>query len=192
MAPQENQNGKSDLLLHICCAPCSTHPIDLLKEKYQVTGLFYGPNIHPEIEYIVRLEEAERFTGLMGIELIRAEYDLSNWFALMEGREKDMEGGECCKDCIAMRLDKTAEYALEKEIPLFSTTLSVSPHKNSDDINSIGLQVGEKYGLDFYQADFKKKDGFRKSLEISKQYDLYHQDYCGCVYSRRERRGKNS
>ncbi len=189
MTLHEIPNGKPDMLLHICCAPCSTHPIGLLKDEYQLTGLFYGPNIHPELEYITRLDEAERFAGIMGIELIRAEYDLDNWFSLMEGRGEDVEGGECCKDCIAMRLERTAEYALERGIPIFSTTLTVSPHKSSDIINSIGLEVGERYGLEFYPADFKKQDGFRKGLEIARQHNLYRQDYCGCVYSRRERHG---
>ena len=160
------------LLLHICCAPCSTHPIDLLKNDYRVIGFYYGPNIHPEVEYIVRLEEMERLAETLGIELIRAEYDISRWFHRTAGLEEEREGGERCRVCYRMRLEKTAQYALEKKIRYFTTTLSVSPHKNTGAINEIGLEVGERNGLTFLPADFKKKDGFKRSIEIAKELGL--------------------
>jgi predicted adenine nucleotide alpha hydrolase (AANH) superfamily ATPase len=178
---------RPELLLHICCAPCSTHPIDVLKEEYQVIGLFYGPNIHPEVEYIFRLEEMERVAGELGIELIRAEYEMSRWFQLTGGLEDEEEGGRRCCICYRMRLEKTADYAVERGIRYFTTTLSVSPHKNADEINAIGLDIGKRRGLTFLPANFKKKDGFKKAVEMARRLGLYRQDYCGCAYSRRER-----
>jgi len=187
MAQSEKRRARPELLLHICCAPCSTYPIETLKSEYRVTGFYYGPNIHPEVEYIVRLEETERLAKMMGIELIRAEYDMTKWFHQTEGLEEDHEGGERCRVCYRMRLERTARYAIEKKIKYFTTTLSVSPHKDAEDINRIGLEVAERCGLIFLPVDFKKKDGHKKSIEISKKLGLYRQDYCGCVYSRRER-----
>jgi predicted adenine nucleotide alpha hydrolase (AANH) superfamily ATPase len=187
MVESEKQNERPELLLHICCAPCSTYPIEVLKSEYRLIGLYYGPNIHPEVEYIVRLEEMERLAKMTRIELIRAEYDMTEWFHQTEGMEEDHEGGERCRVCYRMRLGKTAQYAIEKKIEYFTTTLSVSPHKNAEDINEIGIEVAEQFGLTFLPVDFKKKDGHKKSIEISKKLGLYRQDYCGCVYSRRER-----
>lgn len=187
MTQQEKQEKRPELLLHICCAPCSTYPLSVLQNDFRVTGLYYGPNIHPEVEYIVRLEEMESLARKMEIELIRAEYDMAKWFHDTEGFYDEHEGGERCTVCYKMRLDKTAQYAIEKNIQNFTTTLSVSPHKDVGEINRIGLEVGERYGLTFLPVDFKKKDGYRKSVEITKELGLYRQDYCGCVYSRRAR-----
>lgn len=187
MIDQELPIEKPGILLHICCAPCSTHPIEVLKEDYRVTGFFYGPNIHPELEYIIRLEEMEKYAQIAGIELIRAEYEMARWFHLVEGLEDEPEGAERCNICYRMRLEKTADYAIERGIHNFSTTLTVSPHKESDVINAIGEEVARRYGLNFYKANFKKKDGFKKCVELSKRHGLYRQNYCGCVSSRRER-----
>ena len=178
---------KPALLLHICCAPCSTHPIETLREEYRIIGFYYGPNIHPEVEYIARLEEMERVADQMGIELIRGEHDMPAWFRRTEGLEDEHEGGERCRVCYRIRLEKTAEYAVERNIPYFTTTLSVSPHKDADEINRIGAEVAEDYHLTFLPANFKKKDGFKRCMEVAKALNLYRQDYCGCVYSRRER-----
>ncbi len=187
MNNQETPGEKPDILLHICCAPCATHAVDVLKADFRVTGLFYGPNIHPEIEYIMRLEEAERFAKIAGIQLIRAEYDMTRWFYKVEGLETDSEGGERCSSCCSMRLEKTAEYAVEKGIKFFTTTLSISPHKDAADINTSGAEIAERYGLTYHHADFKKNGGFQRSVEISRKLELYRQDYCGCVFSRRMR-----
>jgi predicted adenine nucleotide alpha hydrolase (AANH) superfamily ATPase len=184
---QEVPKEKPALLLHICCAPCSIHPLEIMQEDYRVTGIYYGPNIHPEVEYIVRLEEMERVAGEKSIELIRAEYDMPEWFRKMEGLEQEHEGGERCKACYRIRLEKTAEYAVERNIENFTTTLSVSPHKDAGEINRIGTEIAEKYNLNFLSVDFKKRDGFKRSMEAAKELGLYRQDYCGCVYSRRER-----
>jgi len=191
MIHQETPGEKPEILLHMCCAPCATHAVEMLKGDFRVTGLFYGPNIHPEIEYIMRLEEAERFAETAGIEMIRAEYDMTRWFESVEGLESEEEGGERCSNCCRMRLEKTAEYAVEKGIEYFTTTLSVSPHKDSGDINDSGAEIAERLGLTYYHADFKKKDGFKKSVDISRKLGLYRQDYCGCVFSRRDRDSRN-
>jgi predicted adenine nucleotide alpha hydrolase (AANH) superfamily ATPase len=129
----------------------------------------------------------ERVAGEKSIELIRAEYDMPEWFRKMEGLEQEHEGGERCKACYRIRLEKTAEYAVERNIENFTTTLSVSPHKDAGEINRIGTEIAEKYNLNFLSVDFKKRDGFKRSMEAAKELGLYRQDYCGCVYSRRER-----
>ena len=176
---------KSSLLLHICCAPCSPYAIELLQKDYEVTAFFYDPNIHPEEEYRFRLEEMKRFSDGINLSLIAAEYDVDRWFDITKGHEMDKEKGERCNLCFDLRLDKTAQFAKKSDFNFFATVLSTSPHKDSKMINQIGQILSNKYGIKFLEANFKKKDGFKKSVIMSKEYGLKRQDYCGCVYSQR-------
>jgi len=174
------------MLLHICCAPCSTHVVEVLKSDHEITGYFYNPNIHPESEYLLREKEMKRYADEIGLDLVCAEYDPERWFELTKGMDNLPEGSKRCSICFEMRLDKTARYAKERGYDLIATTLSVSPHKNAEKINEIGTKVAELCESKFYEADFKKKGGFEKSLQMSKQFGLYRQSYCGCIFSKKE------
>jgi len=174
------------LLLHICCAPCSTHVVETLKTDHDLTGFFYNPNIHPESEYLRRMEEMKRYAREISLELVCAEYDSYRWFEMVKGMEDMAEGGKRCFLCYEIRLEKTAQYAEEHGHQLFATTLSISPHKNAAKINEIGSEVARRHHLDFHAADFKKRRGFEKSIRMSKEFGMYRQSYCGCVFSQRE------
>jgi len=174
------------MLLHICCAPCSTHVIDTLKADYDLDGYFYNPNIHPESEYKLREKEIERYAGSNNMRLIHEEYDAERWFELTKGMDDLPEGDKRCEICFKMRLERTAKYANEHGYDIIATTLSISPHKNAQKINEVGSKIAEKHGIRFLEADFKKKGGFEKSIQLSKKFGLYRQSYCGCVYSKRE------
>ncbi|MEK6656235.1 MAG: epoxyqueuosine reductase QueH [Nitrospirota bacterium] len=176
---------KPKMLLHICCAPCSTAVIERLRDEFDITGYFYDPNIHPEEEYIRRLEETKGLYNKLSIPLIEAQYDAEIWFELTDNLKHEPEGGKRCELCYDMRLEKAAGFAKENGFDIFTTVLSISPHKKAAVINSIGKRLSEKYCIKFYEADFKKKDGFKRSLELSWEYSLYRQGYCGCVYSKR-------
>ena len=178
---------KSRLLLHVCCAPCSTHVVEVLREDYDVTGYFYNPNIHPENEYKRREEEMRRYAREIGIELVCAEYDDARWFEMVRGLEDVPEGGERCFLCYRMRSEKAAQYAKEHGYQFLTTTLSISPHKNAEKINEIGSEVAKRHGLQWYAADFKKRGGFDRSIRMSKEAGLYRQSYCGCIFSQKER-----
>ena len=174
------------ILLHICCAVCACSVVERLKnEGYEVTGYFYNPNIHPEQEYLKRLKETERLAREENFPLITGDYNVEKWFARIKGLEKGPEGGRRCARCFSLRLEKAAEIAKDKGLGLFTTTLTVSPHKNAQVLNEVGSSIAG--GL-FLARDFKKRDGFKRAQELSKQYNFYHQDYCGCVYSLNERR----
>jgi hypothetical protein len=160
--------------------------VNLLKNDYEITGYFYNPNIHPEDEYIKRVEEMKRYAKKVHINLICAGYDSDRWFEMVKGLEDVPEGGERCFLCYRMRLEKTAQYGEEYGFDLFTTTLSISPHKNALKINEIGAELGEKYNIQFYSADFKKQGGFEQSVLMSKEGGLYRQSYCGCIFSRQE------
>ena len=177
---------KPSLLLHICCAPCSPYAIELLQKDYDITAYFYDPNIHPEEEYRFRLEEMKRFSCVINLPLIAAEYDADRWFYITKNHEMDKEKGERCNLCFDMRLDKTARFAKENGYEFFATVLSTSPHKDAKIINKTGQTLSKKHGIKFLVCDFKKRDGFKKSVALSKEYDLKRQDYCGCIYSKRE------
>ncbi|MBD3182510.1 recombinase [Candidatus Poribacteria bacterium] len=175
------------MLLHICCAPCSTHVVKEIREEFNdTTGFFYNPNIHPKKEYLYREQEMKEYAGKIGLPLVCAEYDDGNWFELTRGMENIPEGGQRCFLCYRMRLEKTVQYAVENGYEIFTTTLSVSPHKNARVINRIGAELAEKYNLKFYPGDFKKRGGFEKSVQMSKEAGLYRQSYCGCIFSQRE------
>jgi hypothetical protein len=182
-----SDSDKSNLpriLLHVCCGPCATHVLDKLKDRFSISAVFYNPNIYPEEEYRLRRNEFMRLASEMGIEVIDCSYDPENWFATIEGLEDEPEGGRRCETCFRMRLVKSASVASEMGIDIFTTTLTVSPHKNSAVIHRLGKEIAECFGVDFLEEDFKKDDGFRRSVELSKKYNLYRQVYCGCAYSR--------
>ena len=178
------------LLLHICCAPCSTEAVERLSSEHDVTGFFYNPNIHPREEYDLRRRELEKYAGGIELPVICGEYDTARWADFVVGLEEEPEGGRRCTVCFQMRLEKTADVAAELDFDAFTTTLSISPHKNSAVINAVGAQASAKYGVSFLAEDFKKKDGFKKSVESSKLHGLRRQSYCGCVYSKKERTSK--
>ena len=180
------KESKPTLLLHCCCAPCSTHPFRLIQPDFQVTVFFYNPNIHPQNEYTAREKEIRQLSEKWGFPLIVDSYESDDWFALIQGFEDEPEGGARCEICFRMRPEKTAQLAHDNQFDCFATTLSVSPHKNVTVINQIGRDLQEVYPVRFYEADFKKKDGFQKSCLISREEKLYRQDYCGCVFSRLE------
>ena len=177
---------KPKLLLHICCAPCATYVVEVLREEYQVIGFFYNPNIHPAGEYYRRASEVRRFSQLAELTLIEGEYEEGRWWKEISGLEKEPEGGKRCPLCYRLRLEETARRATREGIPFFATTLTISPHKKAEIINPIGEEIGGRYDISFFAADFKKKDGFKKSVELSKKYGFYRQKYCGCEFSLRD------
>jgi predicted adenine nucleotide alpha hydrolase (AANH) superfamily ATPase len=176
---------KPKLLAHICCAPDAAYVVGLLQENYDVTGFFSNPNIFPREEYDLRLTETRKVERILDFPLIAGEYDPDVWLALTDGFKSEPEKGRRCDICYALRLDRTARKAVDLGIPAFATIMSISPWKKADVLNRIGRLLGRKYGLRFLEADFKKKNGFRRSLELSRRYGLYRQIYCGCLYSRR-------
>ncbi len=176
------------VLLHICCAPDATESIERLREKgYEVTGFFYNPSIFPKEEYIKRKKEVEKLAEIMHFQLIEGEYAYHKWKDMIKGLENEKEGEKRCILCYTERLEKTAKKAKELGFNCFTTTLTISPHKNSEKIFKIGTELEQKYGIKFLKEDFKKQDGFKKSLYYSEKYELYRQDYCGCEFSLKER-----
>lgn len=171
------------LLLHGCCGPCSTHVIRLLQQEFTVAVWFYNPNIYPEEEYKLRLQTLRQFVNQIDIPLLIGPYDIDIWHQAIHGYETMPEGSQRCTICYQVRLEQTAKYAHEADFDYFATTLTISPHKPVGIINQIGLACAEKYAISFYPADFKKKDGFKLSCALTKQYQLYRQNYCGCKYS---------
>lgn len=174
---------KPKILLHICCAGCGVYIGKLLKKDYNVVLYFYNPSIHPISEYNTRLVEAKKIAKNFNLKLLAEEYDHNKWLNKIKGHEHDRERGERCFICYQDRIESTAQKAKEGKFDCFSTTLTVSPHKNAEQISSIGKKMSEKYNINFLDKDFKKKDGFKKSVELSKQLNLYRQNYCGCEFS---------
>lgn len=178
---------KPKLLLHTCCAPCVTVPLERLKSDYEIVCFFYNPNIHPAEEYWKRLAEIENLAKKLNFQMLVAEYDSEHWFERVKGLENEPEGGARCKICFEMRLDKTAQYAKQEGFDIFTTTLTISPHKNATLINQLGEDLSKRYNVEFLAANFKKRDGFKRSLELSRELNLYRQSYCGCIFSLRNR-----
>ena len=177
---------KKKMLLHSCCGPCSTSVIEKLKDEYYLTIFYYNPNIYPETEYQHRLAEQRRYVLDAGLDVVVIDgtYDDSHLFLDgCVGLENEKEGGARCSMCFAFRLNKVARYAKEHGFDIFATTLTVSPHKNANVINNIGLELSKKLNIEYLVADFKKKDGYLNSIKLSKQFGLYRQRYCGCKYS---------
>ena len=180
-------NGRRPtLLLHSCCGPCSSAVIERLAEHFRLTLYYYNPNIEPEAEYRRRLAEQERLLTLLpgGLSLLPCEYDHDAFSAFAQAMAGEPEGGKRCLSCFALRLGQTARAAKENGFEYFTTTLSVSPHKNAEALNAIGEGIARQLGVRYLTADFKKKNGYLRSLQLSKAFDLYRQDYCGCLYSK--------
>lgn len=177
------------LLLHGCCAPCSSYVLEYLYEKTDITMFFYNPNISPESEFLHRAGELVRLITETGREVpvIRPPYDPAPFAQIAQGLENEPEGGQRCYRCYALRLRETAACAAQKGFDFFTTTLSISPHKNAAWLNEIGKRLEAEYGVAYLYADFKKNDGYKRSIELSRQYHLYRQDYCGCSYSKAAR-----
>ena len=174
------------LLLHICCAPCSVYVFEKLREDYDVTGFFYNPNIHPREEYEMRAEELIRISKKLGWESVISDYEVEKWFELVKGHELDPERGERCTICFNMRFDKVFEFAAEHGYDVVASTLSISRYKNAIQINDSGSEKSKVYKINFLPENFKKKDGFNIGKKMSMDLGIIHQNYCGCVYSKRD------
>lgn len=182
--------SKPKLLLHCCCAPCSSYVLEYLARYFEITLLFYNPNISPKEEFFKRYKELKNLLNQMGensIQIILPEYNPDEFFEIAKELEQVPEGGERCYKCYRLRLEKTAEIARQKGFDYFCSTLSISPYKNAKWLNEIGEQLGEIYATQYLPNDFKKKNGYKRSIELSAKYNLYRQNYCGCVYSKIER-----
>lgn len=175
------------LLLHACCAPCSSYVLECLRDYFDITVYFFNPNIYPEKEYSRRLTELEKFLKDFdrgnNIGFIHEEYSPLEFAACAKGYEDEKEGTGRCSRCFDLRLSKTAGKARELSFDYFATTLTVSPHKNAEVINSTGISLSETYGIKYLVSDFKKKNGFKRTIELSAEYGLYRQNYCGCEFS---------
>lgn len=183
----EKNGEKPRLLLHACCAPCSSHTLLFLYGHFDIIVYFCNPNIAPEGEYEYRKSELKRLISELGldVEIIDEDYDSAPFYELAKGLENEPERGQRCRKCIAYRLEKAGEKAAELGCGYFTTTLTISPHKDCGYINRCGAEVSEKCGVPYLFSDFKKHDGYKHSIELSRQYGLYRQNYCGCVYSKR-------
>ena len=179
---------KPRLLLHSCCAPCSSYVITYLYDYFDITILYYNPNIYPYEEYKKRKDEQIRLiSNFKGVKIIDCDYDNDIYNEVIKGLENEPERGSRCTKCFYLRLDKTGEIAKKNNFEYFGTTLTVSPYKNAKLLNEIGEVISKKYDIKWLYSDFKKNDGYKKSIELSKKYDLYRQDYCGCIYSKRDK-----
>ncbi len=195
---KDNLGNKPKLLIHSCCAPCSSYVLEYLSRYFDITLLFYNPNISPKSEFEYRASELKRLVLEMPldreIDIEIPDYDNIEFYDVVRGMEDIPEGGERCFKCYEIRLKKAIEYAKENEFEYYTTTLSISPYKNAEKLNEIGERLAEEYGgVKWLPSDFKKKNGYKRSIELSHIYNLYRQDYCGCVYSKAERdKNKNT
>lgn len=191
--PDGSAGERRPVFLHSCCGPCSTSVIERLAEHYDITVYFYNPNVTNEGEYHKRFETEKQFIDAYNetlppehrVKLFEGEYDPENFLRFVKGYEEEPENGARCTKCFTFRMDRTAREAAARGFTLFTTTLSVSPHKSTPRIQEVGYELEKKYGLDFLDESFKKKDGFRRSVELSREYGLYRQNYCGCIFSER-------
>ena len=185
-----NKNQVPRILLHSCCAPCSSYVIEYLSKYCDLTILYYNPNISPQEEYEKRKQEQKRLiqemTTIHKIDMIDCDYENELYEEAIRGLENEPERGSRCSVCFKLRLEKTASIAKKSHYDYFGTTLTVSPYKNSDLINEIGISIGDEYQIPFLTANFKKRNGYKRSIELSKEYGLYRQNYCGCKYSKRD------
>lgn len=196
-----SQEQAPRLLLHSCCAPCSSYVLEYLSQYFQITLLYYNPNIYPAEEYFKRVEEQKHFIhqfwqrvseetnqeNYHRIKFLEGKYETDRFYQTARGMEHLPEGGERCLKCYELRLREAAEYARELGMDYFTTTLSISPLKNAEKLNEIGEMLAEEYGVSYLVSDFKKRDGYKRSVELSREYNMYRQDYCGCVFSMEER-----
>lgn len=186
----EKETPAPKLLLHSCCAPCSSYVLEYLSNYFQITVFYYNPNIYPEEEYCRRILEQQRLIDELEVKypvsFAAGHYEKERFYGMARGLESEKEGGERCRRCFELRLREAAEFALRGGYDYFTTTLTISPHKNAAIINEIGIRIGRELGVEYLISDFKKKNGYRRSIELSKEYGLYRQDYCGCIYSSEE------
>ena len=178
------------LLLHSCCAPCSSYVLEYLSAFFEITVFYYNPNIYPEKEYRKRVVEQQKFIEEFEwkhpVSFIEGNYDTTRFYDMAKGLEKVREGGERCFKCYELRLRESVELARANGFDYFTTTLSISPMKNAQKLNEIGGKLADEYGVKYLFSDFKKKNGYKRSIELSAEHELYRQDYCGCVFSIRE------
>ena len=183
------EDNPPSLLLHTCCAPCSSYCIEYLAEYFYITVLYYNPNIFPESEYIHRKNEQIRLIGKMKtkhpVSFTPCDFESEKFYETVKGLEECREGGERCFKCYRLRLEKSAQIAKENGFDYFTTSLTISPLKNAAKINEIGEELAKEYGVKFLPSDFKKREGYKRSIELSREYNLYRQNYCGCVFSQR-------
>jgi predicted adenine nucleotide alpha hydrolase (AANH) superfamily ATPase len=176
------------LLIHSCCAPCSSYCLELLSSYFKITVFYYNPNIYPAEEYQMRSMEQKRFCesfpGKYPITFVEGKYDTNEFYEMAKGLEQAKEGGERCYKCYELRLRKTCEYAKAHDFDFFTTTLSISPMKNAKWLNEIGGKLEEEYKISYLYSDFKKKNGYKRSIQLSAEYNLYRQSFCGCIYSK--------
>jgi predicted adenine nucleotide alpha hydrolase (AANH) superfamily ATPase len=184
------------LLLHACCAPCSSHCLEYLSKYFRITVFYYNPNISPKEEYALRIEEIKRFVQEFKSEneitLIEGKYEPKRFFQVVKGLEQEPEGGKRCEQCFKLRLSEAAKLAKELNADYYTTTLSISPLKNAELLNKIGKEEGDAIGVTHLPSDFKKKGGYARSIELSKEYNLYRQNFCGCVYSLQEAKAREA
>lgn len=184
------QPQRPRLLLHSCCGPCSSYVLEYLSQYFDITVYYYNPNISPASEFTHRAEEQQKLIATMPlggtVDCIIADYEPEAFYEIAKGKEEEPEGGTRCFDCYRLRLRKTAEAAKAGGYDYFTTTLSISPHKNAQVLNAIGKELATEYDIAYLYSDFKKKNGYKRSCELSEQYHMYRQDYCGCIYSKRE------
>lgn len=181
---------KPRLFLHSCCAPCSSYVLEYLSPYFDITVFYYNPNITEKTEYEKRIAEVKRLIqemGLSNVDVVEGEYDPKGFFSMAANWLGEREGGRRCYDCYRMRLLETARKAAEGNYDYFTSTLSISPHKNAQWLNELAEEFGAQYGVKALPSDFKKKNGYKRSIELSAQYHLYRQDYCGCIFSKKER-----
>ena len=184
----KNIEGRPKLLLHACCGVCSSYVLEYLTNYFEITVLYYNPNIFPEAEYQKRLETQKEIIGKMvpEVKLLEIGYREEDFNNIAKGLEDEKEGGKRCPKCYYFRLEQTAKLAKENNYDYFCTTLSVSPYKDSEKLNKIGKLLAEKYQVNYLYSDFKKREGYKRSTELAKKYNLYRQNYCGCKYSKIE------
>lgn len=186
-----SENRVPKLIIHSCCAPCSSYVLEYLSRYFKITVLYYNPNIFPKEEYEYRISEQERLIDSMqfvnDVKLIASGYTPEDFYSAVKGNENEPEGGKRCRLCFNVRLRYTAALAKKMNFDYFTTTLSISPLKNAEVLNKLGAEIGKEYGVEYLQSDFKKRNGYKRSVELSKKYGLYRQDYCGCIYSKMER-----
>ena len=182
-------DSKKTLLIHSCCGPCSSYVLNYLKDYFDITIVYYNPNIYPKEEYDKRYSEQKRIIKEMfnnEIKILECDYENEEFDKVAKGYENFPEGGIRCTKCFNLRLEKTAKLAKRNNFDYFTTTLTISPLKNSVKLNETGLKLQEEYGVNYLLSDFKKQEGYKRSIELSKEYGLYRQNYCGCVYSRQQ------
>lgn len=191
----QTRSENPQLLLHSCCAPCSSYVLEYLSDYFFITVFYYNPNIYPDEEYWKRVREQQEFIGKFPakhpISFMEGKFEKDRFYELARGLEHVPEGGERCHKCYELRIREAATLAKELEMDYFTTTLSISPLKNAAKLNEIGKKLEKEYGISYLYSDFKKKNGYQRSVELSRAYDMYRQDYCGCVYSKQERENRS-